>query len=293
MNPVRALDAEQLLRTVAAQVNRELRDNVVVIGSVAVAWAFRDVSQTTTVATKDIDLLLHPAVAAVATARSIGEGLLQAGWEPQYSEGRAAGTSSTADDDLPVLRVAPPDRDSGWFIELLSLPPPGQARRRQFVRFETNRGHFGLPSFRYLPIAVRDADETPFGLRVARPEFMALAHLLEHADPDRTPVSSLPGRPPRFVKDIGRAISIWWLAGEQTVSAPVAWHDAWRRLAEKAGPYDRSELKRRAILGLANVADEVTVAHEVAVTGVLAPHGTTRAAFERAYDGLSDLVRNW
>ena len=43
------------------------------------------------------DLLLQPAVAAVATATSLGQQLIDDGWEPQFPEGQRPGTESTAD----------------------------------------------------------------------------------------------------------------------------------------------------------------------------------------------------
>ena len=45
------LDAGDLLQRVAERVPAGLRTNVVVIGSIASAWAFRDVSGTHAVAT--------------------------------------------------------------------------------------------------------------------------------------------------------------------------------------------------------------------------------------------------
>ena len=70
------LDAGALLGRIAERVPAELRDNVVVIGSIATAWAFRDISGQATVATKDIDLLLRPAVEATTTAEALAEQLL-------------------------------------------------------------------------------------------------------------------------------------------------------------------------------------------------------------------------
>jgi len=58
------LDTVSLLERVARKVPADLRPNTVVIGSIAAAWSFRDVAGSHAVATKDIDLLLRPAVAA-------------------------------------------------------------------------------------------------------------------------------------------------------------------------------------------------------------------------------------
>ena len=46
MTPYLELDSAVLLRRVAERVPQKLRPNVVVIGSIASAWAFRDVSGT-------------------------------------------------------------------------------------------------------------------------------------------------------------------------------------------------------------------------------------------------------
>ncbi len=70
--PLVAVDAEALLRRVAERVPKTLRANIVVIGSIATAWAFRDMARTAMVATKDIDLLLQPSVDAVSTAQALG-----------------------------------------------------------------------------------------------------------------------------------------------------------------------------------------------------------------------------
>ena len=70
------LDAAALLERIAARVPEDLRANVVVIGSMASAWAYRGISGTATVATKDIDLLLRPAVEAISTAEALARRLL-------------------------------------------------------------------------------------------------------------------------------------------------------------------------------------------------------------------------
>ncbi len=290
MNQIRELDAASLLRRVAERVPESLRANVVVIGSIASAWAFRDISGTHSVATKDIDLLLQPAVDAVSTAEVLGQDLLQHGWQPRFPNGIAPGNAATPAEALPALRLSPPGDDDQWFVELLAAPPADQASRKQWRRFHTEMGDFGLPSFRYLRVAVHDAEETPFGLRVARPACMALAHLLEHADPDTTPISNLPGTPPRFTKDTGRAIALWWLAREQSPLAHDLWLAQWRETLFTLYPDDLVTMQEAARAGLAAIADYLRKAHAIARSSVLAPHGTTLEAFRRAHASLMDLV---
>ena len=290
MNTPLVLDPSDLMRRVAERVPPALLANVVVIGSIATAWAFRDVSGNDSVATKDIDLLLRPSVDAVATAQMLGQELLDAGWEPKFPNGIAPGTAEMADEKLPALRLTPPGGEDGWFVELLAEPSKDQTERKQWRRFSTPAGTFGLPSFRYMPVAVHGAEETPVGLRVARPACMALAHLLEHAVPDRTPISSLPGKPPRFIKDVGRAIALWWLAGQQSITAGPAWRQAWTNVLSTQYPGHTLDMLISARAGLAAVADYLREAHQIAVIGVLAPHGTTLDAWRRAYAGLLALI---
>jgi len=284
------LDAAVLLQRVADKIPFALRPNVVVIGSIATAWHFRDVSGNYTVATKDIDILLRPSISAVATAETLGKELLREGWTPQFPPGLAPGTAKTPTDDLPALRLSPPGEESGWFVELLAEPPKGQITRKHWRRFSTGAGEFGLPSFRYMPVAVQGAEETVFGIRVAKPACMALAHLLEHAVPDRTPISSLPGKPPRFAKDVGRAISLWWLAGQQAVNVGADWLHAWQETFTALYPELQIEMHTGARDGLHSVTDYLRESHLIALNGVLAPHGTTLDAWRRAHASLLTLI---
>ncbi len=290
MNRILELDAGALLRNVSEHVPPALRANVVVIGSIAAAWAFRDVSGTHSVATKDIDLLLRPAIDAIGTAEALGQELLGEGWQPQYPNGIHPGNAETPDDRLPALRLSPPGDTDGWFVELLAEPPAGQATRKHWRRFRTPLGDFGLPSFRYMRVAVHGARETGHGLRVASPASMALAHLLEHSVPDRTPISGLSGTPPRFTKDVGRAISLWWLAREQSPLADEQWLIEWREALATLYPARADDMKSAARDGLASVADCLREAHAVALNGVLAPHGTVFEAWRRAYTSLHALI---
>ena len=139
-------------------------------------------------------------------------------------------------------------------------------------------------------VAVHGAEETEFGLRVATPARMALAHLLEHADPDKTPISNLPGGPARFIKDVGRAISLWWLAREQSVTASETWQREWKATLTELYPGSSHEIKGAAQNGLASIADYLPDAHAIALIGVLAPHGTTLKAYRRAYANLFETI---
>lgn len=284
------LDASELLQRVAERIPARLLPNVVVIGSIATAWAFRDVSGTHSVATKDIDLLLRPAIDAATTAESLGKELLDEGWQPRYPNGIAPGKPATLTDQLPALRLSPPDATDGWFVELLGEPTPDQAARKHWRRFHTPLGDFGLPSFRYMRVAVYGAEETPFRVRVARPANMALAHLLEHADPDRTPISNLSGTPPRFTKDVGRAVALWWLAREQSPLVTGAWHAQWRDTLAALYSGREDAMRATALDGARTLTGYLRDAHAIALNGVLAPHGTTLEAFRRAHDSLLGLI---
>jgi hypothetical protein len=219
--------------------------------------------------------------------------LLEEGWRPQFVAGWQPGVANTADADLPALRLAPPGTAVPWFLELLAAPPPGQTQRRLWRRFRTPRGDFGLPSFRYLPVAIHDADATPFGLSAARPACMALAHMLEHAEPDRTPISNLAGQPPRFIKDLGRAVSLWWLAGQQDTGAEQEWLARWQSAAAADSVGDGSRFGALATQGLAQLAHYLRESHDLARLGLLAPHMVSLDAWRRAYAELSDLLTHW
>lgn len=292
MKAYQLLDAGELLARMAERVPADLRENVVVIGSIATAWAFRDISGQATVATKDIDLLLRPALEATTTAETLAQQLLRSDWLPIYPNDRRPGTADTPDIELPALRLSPPHHREGWFVELLGAPHPEQVERRAWRRFATPIGVYALPCFRYMPVAIHAAEQTEFEIRTARPAQMALAHLLEHAHPDITPISNLPGNLPRFTKDVGRAISLWWLAMEQSSAADENWLTAWRETLAALYPNLQSAKKQDAAMALASVRDYAREAHAIAVRGVLAPHGTTLAAWTRAQASLADLLQH-
>jgi len=284
------LDADALLSRIAQRVPTNLRENVVIIGSIACAWSFRDIFGNAAVATKDIDLLLRPAVDAISSAEALGQQLLDQGWRPHYPNGQEPGGIDTPEEALPALRLSPPEEDAGWFVELLGSPEPGQEKRRVWRRFETDMGHFALPCFRFMPVATCGAELSDYGFRIASPSSMALAHLLEHSEPDKTPISGLHGNPPRYVKDVGRAVALWWLALEQSSAADEEWLAQWQRTLHSVFPGNLEQMKAAAEKGLAVLESFLGDAHVIAVTGVLAAHSTTLPSFKRAFGDLSELI---
>ncbi|WP_374604402.1 hypothetical protein [Arenimonas sp.] len=141
-----------------------------------------------------------------------------------------------------------------------------------------------------MPVAVFDAEVTPSGLSAARPAGMALAHLLEHATPDRTPISGLAGNPPRFAKDVGRAVALWWLARELSGEAEREWRDHWNALLAALYPGDETQTMEAARGGLDALDGYVRDADQIAMTSVLAPYGTPLPAFERARSDLRRML---
>ena len=141
-------------------------------------------------------------------------------------------------------------------------------------------------------VAIHGAPEAMLGLRAAEPACMALAHLLEHAEPDRTPIYSLPGNPPRFVKDVGRAVALWWLANQQSPLAPSRWAQQWASALAETFPNQREEFLASASSALSALEPYLRDAHQIAVTSVLAPHATPLEAYRRALAGMARVLEN-
>lgn len=122
---------------------------------------------------------------------------------------------------------------------------------------------------------------------------MALAHLLEHADPDRTPVTGYDPVVERFVKDVGRAVALWWLAKRQSVDAESEWRTRWNSVLEQRLMDDREQTIAAARRGLGHLENYLVAAHRLAVGGILSPDGTTLAAYERAFTDFRRFIDEW
>ena len=227
------LSPRVVLARVARQLPAHCRPHIIVIGSLAAGYHLFAELEDGQVRTKDIDCILVPRVEAIRAGKAVAEALLAAGWR-RRAEGpfAAPGTARTPANDLPVVRLYPPDSVE-WFIELLTVQEAGDERDRAFDRMVlSDGGHYAVASFRYLDVAAYRAIETPDGIRCARLEMLALSNLLRNPvirqERMQTPVG--PGLK-RSNKDLGRVLAIARLAGREIVAKwPSAWAEALRGL---------------------------------------------------------------
>jgi hypothetical protein len=213
------LSPSAVLSQVAQALPPSCRSNVIIIGSLAAGYHFFASDAQKAVRTKDVDCMFSPHAKAVAAAREVTEELLRAQWTPQPGTAwGASGSSGQPPEDLPLVRLRPPSSapQGEWFIELLGAPDESiePASGRRLETLATSRGHYALCSFRFLALAEWQPTQTDLGLRIARPEMMALANLLHHPAIGPEVMSGDQfGRPiKRSNKDLGRVLALAHLA---------------------------------------------------------------------------------
>lgn len=237
---------DQVLERVAESIPPECRSTMIVIGSLAAGYHFFARERPFFVRTKDIDTVLQPRTRAVESGRVVAEQLIRSGWRHKTDgEHARAGSANTPVAELPAVRLYPPGSQD-WFIELLTVPESGAIGGRDWLRLELSTGHFGLPSFSFLPLCIYRPSKTPFGLDCARVEMMALANLLEHPKIAPGTMASLIAERAikRSNKDLGRVLALARLTGPEVLDSwkskwvealTACFPDRWKSLAGRAG----------------------------------------------------------
>jgi len=279
------LTPADVLAQVSAALPEHCRKHIIVIGSLAAGYSFFAGDSTKAVRTKDVDCILEPFEAAVATGEAIARALIDAGWQRRLAgEHTVPGTPATPDRDLPAVRLYPPSADmksaDAWFIELLTVPESEHQSERKWTRITLREGDFALPSLRYLSVvSYRALPVQSLGIRYARPELMALANLLEHPSIKlETIKSELPvdRRIKRSNKDLGRVLAIAVLADVDDFRPWIAhWLPAlqhcfpsqWTSIAAKLGDGLRELLRSEG---------DFDQAYDTCINGLLSSVSTTR-----------------
>jgi hypothetical protein len=184
---------------------------------------------------------------------------------------------------LPVVRLYPPESEE-WFIELLTVPASEQETGKRWERLELSGGHYGLPSFEFMSIAVFFPTMTEFGIYCARPEMMALALLLEHPTIKTETMRGLiqSREIKRSNKDLGRVLAIARLSSEEAI---VSWSAAWEKGLRACFPTRWRRLVRTLGSGLRRLLDsppDLEEAHHTCVNGLLRSQPATVAQLEIA-----------
>lgn len=212
------LSPDVVLAQIAQALPSARREDVIIIGSLAAGYHFFSGNAQRAIRTKDVDCMFAPHARAVTVAHEVTEQLFDAQWQQRPGAWSEAGNAQTPTEDLPLVRLMPPGRTGGeqWFLGLLGAPDlrGADAPVKALHRIQTNRGHFALCSFKYLALAEWRPIRTEYGIKVARPEMMALANLLHHPSVAPDLIAGTDGWK-RSNKDLGRVLALAWLTRER------------------------------------------------------------------------------
>lgn len=251
MKPVTPND---IFAKISGSLRADIREHIIVIGSLAAGYHFFHADASVSVQTKDIDCVLEPFATAVGVGRSIHEQLTRSGWSTVHPNGMPPGNEETPEDQLPAIRMYPPPTVASlhneWFLELLTLPEHPEIDGRTWTKVLLRDGYYGLPSFRFLPIATFEPIlASAHSLFYAQPKMMALANLLEHPmiRPEYISAPIANRIVKRSNKDLGRAVAIAHLSGDRNITE---WPLEWRRALTTCRLMDWSAVSRNMGDGL-------------------------------------------
>ena len=268
---MKPLSPRTVLAKVAEALPRERLKNVIIIGSLAVAYHyFKD--DEGDVRTKDVDCLLAPNSEMAVAGSDMTVRLLEQGWQPRRIGGFGEPQAEPEPrQTLSAIRLTPPGHED-WFVELIGVPESEYDTGKNWVPVEVGDGYYGLPSFEFLSLAAFRPMDTEYGIRCARPEMMALANLLSH--PKIGPeymTTEYEGRAiRRSNKDLGRVLAIARLDRDPDMAG---WGDSMLEGLKAAFPTRYPDLAQRTGSGLRELLasdDDLEEAQHILNTGLLA-----------------------
>jgi hypothetical protein len=275
------LDPRRLFERLAREIPRALHKHLVIVGSLAAAYHYRDRLKRRAVNTKDADVVVHPA-GQVGACRGAAETLLENGWtRTEKCWPQAARTPAGT---LRAIRLYPPEsRD--YFVEFLGLPGPRQRAPLAWRPLRLGDGWYGVACLRHMGRVTVGRRRSAEGLEYASPGSMALANLLSHPTLGAQRMSEpMGGRTLlRSSKDLGRVLALAWLEGRE---GTAAWGADWRR--RLGGPALRKAgLGLRALLADPAALEEARMTTEI---GLLSRQGVTAAMLRAVAEELLVLT---
>jgi hypothetical protein len=138
------LDPKLIFDLVRAHIPVQLRQNMVVAGSLAAAYNYRHRLKQPAINTKDCDAVVQPA-GAIRECQAIAKKLLADKWrkkEPAPGEvGCIPQKSAQPESSLSAIRLVPP-KQGVFFLELLGLPERDQRTEKRWVPIELDDGWY-------------------------------------------------------------------------------------------------------------------------------------------------------
>lgn len=275
---IKELSHQTILALIGNAIPQELQSNMIIIGSLAAAYAFFDEQSGEGVRTKDVDCMLSPSAKAIPVAKDVTQKLLDNAWTFRPSKDfPTPGTRGVPAKDLPLVRLNPPGQTE-WFIELLGPPlvrDQGKAGRK-FERIETDKGHFALVSFGFFNLLEHEPISGPLSLRIANPSMMALCNLLHHPSISQETIAGSAMK--RSTKDLGRVLALAYLTQEKNKDELETWAPSWAHVLSDKYPERADALMKGVGSGLRQLlqsAEDMEQAVESCQAGLLAKRRVT------------------